>query len=1413
MDINNPKFVFTTMDLDTHPAYVDNRRTRYAKNIIKYNQEKGRNGSVKSLLGNEFCFNITPPIQKNIQFKIWSTAPTLPLLYYGVLKNRFNVPYWVRTVGAPTDLADYILDFNTELLAAGFTDQCILQPDGSYILEVTEILGGYYTIADPTIGKDGDSLRIDIIQQPIDPSLTDGTPVVTGSYDMNGATYILSTLDNDQRSIFDIVSLSASGAEIEVTLSKAHNITTPYEWVEINSDTNIYPYGKWSAVSTGATTFLLKGSDSALLPIVLTNGTATTKVSTWFELGMNDQTCGDNCGYVRMLGTTEIPASVYYQQDVVVEPQSSCKDAVYFTDNNDNPRCIYVPIPYVEDGCIVTNGGDYDFGNIAAKTLLWTSNPAKVTLKQQYSVGGNLKGAAWEYCATFLIDEATETEPTLLTNQVYVSPTNANNPTKASGISNLLDVETTNINEMEISDIPSGVFKYAILYGVRFYNNSIIEAVRIKQILLANETSIIIQHTGNEVNSTPTDAALLQFVGNVYEKAKNIDIVKNKLVLSNLTRATATDLTAWASQITHSIVYKEIGMLPDNEYTDAENPNMYMGYMANEVYRYGLIARYRKTQNYFPVAYWIDDIIINTDLVTNSANPTDNRRVAATLGTPFADYSLTDSTTSTLRIPHVEFSNIDGDYVIDGVQIRDIIDEIQIVRVECVPEILATGLILAAGGTFALGDYFIPRPIGYIPPFEGISGTINAFRYGTTEPLTNVINKIAFYSPDIYLLGDKLNITDNVDKIISLGSPIPVAGSHNQVVDVQIDESSFVAISADGMLTTATQNTIETHGFCPAGEQLVLGADSFTNYLDDPLPNAYKYTFDCYFMKLTTDIMAINDKAYKIGQVYRALTDKYGDKLYSRYINTNTYVSIDTTAVEVFGGDTYTYGSFLRNRYSVNGDLTGYNGGIFYYTQARNNAMMRYIEKGTTGVDKPYYPATSTLVKWLESDNVEHFTYNTGYTEFGRAHINIYPAYNPTLSDCNTDTALFHWSSQKIQGSGNDAYRVFKSNQIKMGNLRMGDIVHHGTYNGELVSWQKRGFMRYYFDANNILRTTDISEILLGSDTTMRGNGQLITSLGSQHKWSIIKGISPGGNDTYYWWNLELGCINRIGSDGTVRKSKIDGIETELESIKRYLECWDTPAAGAGICGVFDKGRNLAIWTARGIAPEVTKYTNTTNYVIGDVVYYNGGVYKSLTANVNELPKGNAQWQFIPETNATYYNIFSLVYDENDNGFMCFSSAKPKIYIQAKSNYYSPRYNTTVDSVLGCEVYRHNTGGYMSWYDGQIVEDGYIEVVLNAGQSLLKHYMSVYAESNIRPYKIDVETDTQKTTMLTSEFEQQITQWRASVKNDSTTSFDPKGDTSAIISTFAIVRFWFKAGDYCELLSISANINSVDLNK
>jgi len=101
MDINNPKFVFTTMDLDTHPAYVDNRKTRYAKNIIKYNQGKGRNGVPKGVLGNEACFNITAPIPKNIQFKIWSTAPASPMNYYGTMYNRFFVPYWTATVVVP----------------------------------------------------------------------------------------------------------------------------------------------------------------------------------------------------------------------------------------------------------------------------------------------------------------------------------------------------------------------------------------------------------------------------------------------------------------------------------------------------------------------------------------------------------------------------------------------------------------------------------------------------------------------------------------------------------------------------------------------------------------------------------------------------------------------------------------------------------------------------------------------------------------------------------------------------------------------------------------------------------------------------------------------------------------------------------------------------------------------------------------------------------------------------------------------------------------------------------------------------------------------------------------------------------------------------------------------------------------
>jgi hypothetical protein len=1414
MDKDDSKYIFSTMDLDSDPRFVEHRRTRYAKNIIKYNQGKGKNFSVKPLLGNELCFTIAAPQAQNAKFNISVKETSTPPKAYLTILDSFGNPIFPNTAGTPIDLADVIADLNTQLTNAGFSDQCVALPNGSYDLELTLINGYSYDVYNYT--KSYNPLQVTQVHMPIDPALVDVTPIVTSSYDMNGATFILSTLDNDQRGTYDIVGLAANGSVIEVTTSQPHNITAVNEWVEIISDTSIYPFGKWSAIATGANSFTLSGSDSGLLPITLINGKVITKASTWLQLGVLDQTCGDNCGYIRLLGTTQIAASPYYQQDMVAEPQSSCEDAVYWVDNKDTPRCIYVPKPYITDGCLDANGGKYNMANVDKKSQLWIYNPAKTSLYAQYSTGGNLKGAAWQYCATLLIDEATETEPTLLTNQVYVTPAKENHPQGAYGISNILDEPTTKVNEILVTDIPMGVFKYVVLYGVRFFNNSIIEAVRIKQQLLGTNHSIVIQHTGNESTTSDTDAALLQYVGNVYNSAKNIDIVKNKLVLSNLNKVAYSDIGAWAKTFEHAVIYQEFPLVAAGaEYTDAINPNEYMGYMANETYRFGLIGRNKATQTYIPLAFWVDDIIIDTNTVTNSANPTDNRRVAAVTGTPFVDYSLTDNTGSgVMRVPHIEFSNIDWTFPINGKQIKDIIDEIQIVRVECIPEILASGLGVAcpSGIYSAHPAYFVGVPLTYDIPFQGVAGDI-----GTGEQTTDEIyagageTHVAFYSPDIYLTGDRLSLTANTDKIRVLGTPPAVAGTHQMVKNAYTALSTYTEISADNLAATYTDYTIAKYGYCNSGEYITLTGDNFTNRVY-AMGTYNKHLFECYFFKTATNIFVLNDYLYKYVQIYKQLTDKYGDKQFSRYINTNTYVQEGNAVVAVFGGDTYTYGTYLRMRFANEGDTSGFEGGIRYYMQSRHNAAMRALEKDSTGTYKQYYNANSDLVHWLEDVNGEHFSYNRGYSQTGRQAINVYATYNTTLNECPNQPAMFHWSEQKIQGGGNDAYRVFKPNNIKMGDLRAGAIVHHGTFNGELVSWQKRGFRRYYFDANNILRANDVSEILLGSDTTMRGAGQLITALGCQHKWAVIKGLSAGGNDTYYWWNIEMNCINRIGADGTVRKSKIDGVETEIAEISNWLACWDTPAAGAGICGVYDKGRNLAIWTARGLNPVITKYDNTINYLAGDVVYYNGRVYKALANNVNIYPKGSPLWVYVPETDTRYFNTYTLVYDETDNGFICFNSPKPKIYIQAKDNYFTPQYDYIADTNLGCKIYRHNTGDYLSWYDGTLEEDGYIEVVLNEGRSVLKHYLSILVESNINPYKVDVETSTMKTTMLSNEWEQQLSQWRASVKNNSIITLNPKGDTSAIIDTFAIVRFYFKPKEFRELLSISAHIDTVKIN-
>ena len=64
----------------------------------------------------------------------------------------------------------------------------------------------------------------------------------------------------------------------------------------------------------------------------------------------------------------------------------------------------------------------------------------------------------------------------------------------------------------------------------------------------------------------------------------------------------------------------------------------------------------------------------------------------------------------------------------------------------------------------------------------------------------------------------------------------------------------------------------------------------------------------------------------------------------------------------------------------------------------------------------------------------------------------------------------------------------------------------------------------------------------MGDGATLERDGITLSSYGTEHKWSVVKGSSSGGKDVIYWFNQEKGLFMRFGADGTVVLSERHGM-------------------------------------------------------------------------------------------------------------------------------------------------------------------------------------------------------------------------------------------------------------------------------
>ena len=582
-------------------------------------------------------------------------------------------------------------------------------------------------------------------------------------------------------------------------------------------------------------------------------------------------------------------------------------------------------------------------------------------------------------------------------------------------------------------------------------------------------------------------------------------------------------------------------------------------------------------------------------------------------------------------------------------------------------------------------------------------------------------------------------------------------------------------------------------------------------------------------------------------QMFSGNKGKYGSTGDSTYIDTGYSIKVidlnDTNGIvnrnqiNVFGGDTFTQSTYLaarkinpslapddgkwsshtENRIGDNGP--GWGGGMKFYSQNRVNSQLR-----TDDDDSFLYPKdTQSQTSWLEDFIFGHgfnFRYNSGYTP--KSGVLSYSSINDRLLRQQTDLpSRIDYSEKYEQNTLDDKNQSFLPLNFKDIDQAFGEIISHKNVNGELFTLQPRKFQAQFFNASGVLQTESSEglNVVIGDGAVLSRDGRTLSSYGTEHKWSVIKGKSPGGKDVLYWYNQESKLIMRFGADGTVVLSDVHGLRSFLENDARWTQGKDTPYAGDGVRVVWDDEYKEAIWTWRGVrkvggwvssgverVPIGTppQPINQVEYLAGQVVSNPNApsdtfdniprLYRCTVthSNTNNYEPGvgvswEQVWEQIPYEDEEYYTWFTLAFNEMTNGFSSFYSHHPKIYFPWRNKFLSA--HPTEEN----KIYEHRRGEYTTWYNteaGELSEDAYIEGVVNYMPESSKKFVATQVISDNEPDRMEFKTKRHETWLEQGEFDDHDDHWRSPIKNDASVSNNPNGDTESLTGDFIKVKFF-----------------------
>jgi hypothetical protein len=588
------------------------------------------------------------------------------------------------------------------------------------------------------------------------------------------------------------------------------------------------------------------------------------------------------------------------------------------------------------------------------------------------------------------------------------------------------------------------------------------------------------------------------------------------------------------------------------------------------------------------------------------------------------------------------------------------------------------------------------------------------------------------------------------------------------------------------------------------------------------------------------------------------------DTSYRKIGSTIFFNSIPNSEIIVNGGDTITSLFFFKEFSELNTDYTLNQAGDFSGTLKLQGSMIGLVcqtrknvkalngfeaipEKkvypfqygyGSYNFNQTIQPVTTVdvernvLNRWRQHPNSAEI--NNIYEENIDYAINnnllnsyLYSSfqYQGLISNANSSPCKIQFSERKIENSRVDYYRVFLPVSYKELDSVFGEIIHHEDINGELFTIQPRKYQLQYFNTRGTLQGSNEGvEVLIGDASVLGRDGQTLSSYGTQHKWSVVKGSSPGGKDVIYWFNQENGLFMRFGADGTVVLSERHGMRSFSANNTNWTENQHTPALNYGIRSVWDDRFKEAIWTFIGLRSSRGEWgTLPSNqlYAEGDTVTNNTfinypfdgvpDVYVSLSLHApipqSEPGVGNdweTYWRRVDKDDPEYYSVFTLAFNELSNGFSTFYSHLPKTYLKWKNKFLSS--HPTERS----EIYEHRYG-YDKWYEYEGAwkeSEPFLEGVVNPFPDQSKKFVAIQSLSDNVPDRIELKTKDHESFLVSADFDPEDDAWRTPIKNDILTSQtgDPNDDTESLVGSYMRIKFKFFNGAYNKLNNLIVKV-------